>query len=74
MEDMKVRAAFKSNSVVKLFLCLASFAVSGIELESWVWWLTQVIPPLKRLRLAFEAILDTVMSSRLTWATQPNPV
>lgn len=71
---MKVRAAFKSNSVVKLFLGLASFAVSGMELESWVWWLTQVIPPLKRLRLAFEAILDIIMSSKLTWATQPNPV
>lgn len=66
---MKVRASFKSN-----FLCLASFAVSGIELGSWVWWLTQVIPELLRLKLAFEATLDYIMNSRLTWATQPNCV
>lgn len=50
---MKVRAAFKSNSVVKLFLCLASFAVSGIELESWVWWLTQVIPTTQEAEAGF---------------------
>lgn len=66
---MKVKTTFKSD-----FLCLASFAVSGIEYESWVWWLPQVIPALQRLRLQLEATLGYIMNSRLTCAIQPNPV